>query len=469
MRLSPSGQRCVAGLSFCAVAAVVVYWHFFSDGLPILWGPSARASEIAEGRALFEHEWTPNDPLAHGDGLGPVFNAKSCAACHFQGGLGGGGGLEHNATSFEVFPRPNDLTFLSGNIHTFSTAPEYRETPEGLRALFPTVKGRTVVSGGSCPTSRTVPDFDPVHTQSVQATALFGAGWVDKVADRAIIRNARTRGIAIAARELSFDFDAIPAGRVRHVKGGVGKFGWKGQFATLEEFVAVACANELGLGTPTTEQAQPHGLVLPPSQPDLDEKQFRSLVAFVKTLPRPVEVAGGPAGEHGKELFRTTGCAVCHVPDMGGVKGIYTDFLLYVLEDPQPQGGGGDYDSGPPPELGLPERPDGEPKPNEWKTPALWGVADSAPYMHDGSAATLRAAILKHGGDARIVREKYQRLGASDQAALVAFLETLKAPLNGAPLKNPGATKLKPDPAPKQKPEAAQEPNPKPDAESDPQ
>ena len=40
---------------------------------------------------MFEREWQPNDPLAHGDGLGPVFNAKSCAACHFQGGVGGGG------------------------------------------------------------------------------------------------------------------------------------------------------------------------------------------------------------------------------------------------------------------------------------------------------------------------------------------------------------------------------------------
>jgi CxxC motif-containing protein (DUF1111 family) len=440
-RLSPTAQRRVVALSFLAVTAVAAYWHFFSDGLPILWGPSARASEVAEGRELFEHEWTPNDPLAHGDGLGPVFNARSCATCHFQGGLGGGGGIEHNALSFEVFPRPNDPTFLTGTVHNFSTDLSFKETERKLRQTYPIVKGRTVQTGDPrCPTTRTIPDFDPIHTQSVQATALFGAGWVDLISDRAILRNERNRGVRVAAKELSFDFDAIPAGRARRVAGGVGKFGWKAQFATLEEFVAAACANELGLGTPTTEQAKPHGVSSPASAPDLDKKQFRSLVAFVKTLPKPVEAGSEPGGKH---LFHTTGCAVCHVPDMGGVKSIYTDFLLYNLEDPPPPGSSGsEYAVGPSPLLGLPDRPDGDPKPGEWKTPALWGVADSAPYLHDGSAPTLRDAILKHGGDARSVREKFKALRAEDQAALLAFLGTLKAPSDAPPLKNPAVTKL---------------------------
>lgn len=442
LRLSPTGQRRVAGLAFLAVTAVAVYWSFFCDGLPILWGPSARAAEIAEGRELFEHEWSTNDPLAHGDGLGPVFNAKSCATCHFQGGLGGGGGLEHNAVGFEVFPRRDDPRFITGTIHNFSTDATFAESERKLRQMYPIVKGRTIPANpSSCTGPRVIPDFDPVSTQSVQTTALFGAGWVDLISDRAIIKNARQRGVRNAAKELSLEFDSIPVGRVRHVAGGVGKFGWKAQFATLNEFVAAACANELGLGTPTTEQAKPLGNANH-SSPDLDKKQFRSLVAFVKTLPKPIEVDGNTETAHGKQLFRTTGCAVCHIPDMGGVKGIYTDFLLYALEDPPPPGSGGDYGSGPSPLLGLPERPDDEPKPSEWKTPALWGVADSAPYMHDGSAPTLRDAILKHGGDAKSVREKYKALAPSDQAALIAFLGTLKSPPNAMQLRNPSITKL---------------------------
>ena len=65
----------------------------------------ALASEV--GRDLFLHEWTPGDPLAaRGDGLGPVYNASSCAACHQQGGIGGSGSLEHNVTVFTRAPKP---------------------------------------------------------------------------------------------------------------------------------------------------------------------------------------------------------------------------------------------------------------------------------------------------------------------------------------------------------------------------
>src|SRR5437899_1113109 len=129
--LSPTAQRRLAGFGVFGIAAMLAYWYLLSDGLPIFWGPTASAAEIAEGRELFEHEWTPNDPMAHGDGLGPVFNAKSCAACHFQGGLGGGGGVEHNAVSFEVFARPNDPNFHTGTIHKFSFNPAHRETERG--------------------------------------------------------------------------------------------------------------------------------------------------------------------------------------------------------------------------------------------------------------------------------------------------------------------------------------------------
>jgi CxxC motif-containing protein (DUF1111 family) len=424
------------------VATVAAYWCFFSDGLPIIWGPSASAAEIAEGRALFEHEWVPNDPLAHGDGLGPVFNARSCAACHFQGGLGGGGGLEHNATAFEVLPRPGDHTFITGTIHNFTTDPALKESERKLRSMYPVVKGRTIPANPtSCTGPTVIPDYDPVRTQSVQPTALFGAGWVDLISDRAILKNARNRGIRAATKELRFEFDEVPVGRVRHVRGGVGKFGWKAQFATLEEFVAAACANELGLGTPCTEQARPLAAATNSPGPDLDKKQFRALVAFVKTLPKPVEVASDSAAARGKELFGTVGCAVCHVPDLGGVRGVYSDFLLYTLEDPQPKGGS-DYGSGPPPQLQLPSRPDDEPRPDEWKTPALWGVADSAPYMHDGSAPTLKDALLRHRGDAKTVTEKYKALSPGDQAAVLAFLGTLKAPPGALGLSNPSVTRL---------------------------
>jgi CxxC motif-containing protein (DUF1111 family) len=177
----------------------------------------------------------------------------------------------------------------------------------------------------------------------------------------------------------------------------------------------------------------------------LDRRQFRQLVAFVETLPRPVEIPHtSPADQEravrGKQMFVEVGCAVCHIPDLGGVKGIYTDFLLHRLDDGNPNGPDGNYGGALP---NQPPPPEDQPHPSEWKTPALWGVADSAPYMHDGKAPNLESAIIRHGGDAKLVREAYKKLSASDQQTVIAFLKTLKAPPDAIPAPQPPQTVAK--------------------------
>ena len=450
MNRSLSGERRWFGLGLFILGAFAIYWVFFSSGLPVWWGPSASASEIAAGRELFEHQWSANDPLAHGDGLGPVYNAKSCAACHFQGGLGGGGELAHNAVAFEVLPRPSDPKFHTGTIHNFSIKPEQRETLAAVRKVYPTIPSQTIQPASidpHCPTPPTViPEFDPVRTESVQSTALFGAGWLDLIPSKAIDQNWQTRHRGIALREMAADFSNIPVGRLRRLADGrIGRFGWRGQSATLSEFVAGACSNELGLGTSLAPQAKPISGSASECKPDLDDRQFGQLVAFIKTLPKPIEVVPEDSQQReivgkGKQLFATVGCAVCHVPDLGGVKGVYSDFLLYTLDDPAKFGPGGGY--GEPPIRQIAPRSPEEPKPSEWKTPPLWGVADSAPYFHDGSAKTLADAIARHQGDAKSVTEAYRKLSGEDQAAVLAFLKSLRAPPEAMPLRDLSITKL---------------------------
>ncbi len=441
-------RRFWTGLGLAAVPFIGIYWTYFFEGFPVGRGPTASEAEIVAGKELFEHEWTPNDPLAHGDGLGPVFNARSCAACHFQGGLGGGGGQMHNVVTFEVLPRPGDSSFHTGSLHAFSVDPANQESRELLKEIYGTVPARIAPpSQQSCNVPTRVPEFDPVHTESLQPIALFGAGWIDLISEKAITANRRKRLAQQFSREMNAEFEHIPVGRVRTLPdGSVGRFGWKAQFADLQGFVAAACSSELGLGTPDAEQAAPLFAPNLTSAPDLDKKQFRALVSFVKTLPRPEEIVPDDTAERdaaakGKQLFGAVGCAVCHVSNMGGVKGVYSDFLLYTLNDPIPGGADG-YHGDPPPDLKLPSRPEADPKPSEWRTPPLWGVADSGPYMHDGSAATLRDAIGRHRGDARLAFDAYYKLAQDDQAALIAFLSTLKAPRNATPLKDPTITDL---------------------------
>src|SRR6516225_8684089 len=69
-------------------------------------GPAAGKDKgaVATGKELFTREWLPGDRRSQaGDGLGPLFNARSCAACHFLGGTGGAGPKHSNVTVVSVF------------------------------------------------------------------------------------------------------------------------------------------------------------------------------------------------------------------------------------------------------------------------------------------------------------------------------------------------------------------------------
>jgi len=442
--LDPMRRR----INFCLLAVSVMgaAW-FFSPGIPVLFKPTARESVRIEGHTLFVRDWQPNDELAHGDGLGPVFNATSCAACHFQGGIGGAGPNEFNVTAFKIRPTVfNPEANASGLIHHHAVEGVVPESNDVLTSIFPTILGRErTIHGCGGPVTIREPDLNPVSTQSINTTALFGAGWIDAMSPKAITAQYRMRAIRNSASELSLKFATVPDGRPRMLPGGkIGKFGWKAQFATLEEFVAAACANEIGLDNPIASQAKPITIVDDPDfKDDLSHKQLGAMTSFVATLPRPEHVWPKDAprlkqARRGEEVFGEIGCAACHVPDIGGIKSVYSDFLLHRIGERRQGDGGGSGGS-----YGFPfdEReikpPTGDVKPDEWRTPPLWGVADSAPYLHDGSAPTLDSAIRNHGGAAERVTGIYEKLPGSDQSALIAFLTTLRAPFDTPPASPP--------------------------------
>ena len=441
MNGTPMGRwRRRVGLGLTGLGVAGVAWAAV-PGLPIWWAPRAGAEVKAAGRALFEHEWEPHDRLAGGDGLGPVFNERSCVACHFQGGVGGGGSNQQNVTSFEARPTHDRPEIQGGLVHKFAVENHFLDSGTALRELFPIVPDGVRVRGICQVLTRH--DFDPVRTETVNSPPLFGAGWIDRLSSKSLRHASLKASLARAGEELTARFDGIGPGRLRQLPGGaIGKFGWKAQFATLEEFVAAACANEIGLGNPGMEQARPLGRCDYPSvDPDLDRTQFRALLAFVDTLDRPEEVApptaeGRDRAARGKRLFATVGCTACHLPEVGGLAGAYSDFRLHRLNEFLGLAHGGYVEDTP----DLPLPPFEHPDPAEWKTPPLWGVADSAPYFHDGGSPTLEAAILRHLGDAKPVTDAYRALGPDGQAAILEFLATLKAPAGAAPAPTPAAS-----------------------------
>jgi len=403
----------------------LIAWWLFSAGIPVYWGPSVSPETYRAGQELFVRDWQPDDPLTQGDGLGPVYNASSCVECHFQGGIGGGGDNQHNVTAFSVVPTKRDPNPHNGLIHTFARDYTQRETLARVNEIFPIIKGSVTEINGC---RYVIPDFNPVSTQKINTPALFGIGWIDRISAKAIRHNRDSRILSQSAREIAGKFKSVPIGRARMLADGrIGKFGAKAQFATVREFVAAACANELGLGNPLMAQAEPLGYEPTTAiARDLSEKQFNQLTQFVQAIPRPREIVPKSAKERtqvelGRKLFAQIGCAACHIPNLNGVKGLYSDLLLYRMGLPgndATYGGSADQNK-----LLLVVNPESD----EWRTPPLWGVADSAPYLHDGRAPTLHQAILQHHGDGRKVRDAYKSLG-DNRKAIIAFLKTLRAP-----------------------------------------
>jgi CxxC motif-containing protein (DUF1111 family) len=402
-------------------------------GTRLLWwqrSTSHAAVDVAlasAGKELFVHEWQLNDPLCpDGDGLGPVFNARSCVACHNQGGTGGGGDLRFNVTTFTL--RQDGQASREGVIHSNHTAGR-RESLRDVHSSLPDTSSPTLSQVVALPGQGNHCLTFPagVHISQRNTPALFGAKLIDEIPERVILASAKAQkarwGMAPP------DGEELPVGRApRLASGRIGRFGWKGQMASLSDFVQAACANELGLGNPGQPQPTPiYQTAARSTKIDLTRKQCDELTAFCASLPQPVErsvkgVSDADAAA-GKKLFRSVGCADCHAPKLGDVDGIYSDLLLHRMGADLV--GGGSY--GEPP-IPLPGESEEGPAPNEWRTPPLWGVADSAPYMHDGRAPTLADAIKLHGGQGARARDGFLKLGPADQSRLLAFLLTLRAP-----------------------------------------
>ena len=192
----------------------------------------------------------------------------------------------------------------------------------------------------------------------------------------------------------------------------------------MHDFVLSACANELGLEVPGHHQGTsplaPFGAA---KGLDLTAEECDALVAYVRNLPSPAVVEPSGLRESvdvgtGGRIFNGIGCAECHTPSLGSVQGIYSDLLLHDM---------GESLSDPGTYYGSAESP-GAARGTEWRTPPLWGVRDSGPYLHDGRAQTLEDAVSLHGGQGLYSARRFLTLSPRERSQLRAFLNTLAAP-----------------------------------------
>jgi len=268
-------------------------------------------------------------------------------------------------------------------------------------------------------------------------TALFGAGLIDSIPTEVLeaLEAAQTKGGKVT-------------GRVARLKdGSAGRFGWKSQKSRLSSFVMTACAVEVGLNVPDHPQAgHPQKADYVPAGLDLNQAQCDALIDYISDLPAPVQRPFGDEVDKGyikggHALFAKVGCADCHVENVGEVAGVFGDLLLHDMGGEL--GDTGSYDvfipnstpegevlqltrqSGP--ASRIPKKVTGATR-QEWRTPPLWGVRDSAPYLHDGRAETLAQAIAMHGGESAQSTHKFFALSDAERFQVISFLKSLVAP-----------------------------------------
>ena len=342
-------MRTALCLVVVAVAVVVAAWH--------------REDARSPGEILFRTKFTAQT------GLGPLFNERACSSCHLQPRAGGVGrhGL---ATVVRV-----------GKLTAAGFDPLLDDGGPVARAH------RTPGCGGT-------PGIPAAaNVTSVRNTPpLFGTGLIDAIPDRVIRAGAAAqRGDGIRGRP------SLIRGTDGHLR--VGRFGWKADQPTLDGMVALALHTELGITSALAAGGRCDG-----DGPEIDHDALADLTAYVAELAPPAPRA--PA-----RVFKTTGCAACHVPSLpAGERDahLYSDLLIHDM--------GRDLD----------DRVDqGPANGRDWRTTPLWGLGTRPRYLHDGRARTLEAAILAHAGEATTAQRRYRSLPDRDRRTLLNFLRTL--------------------------------------------
>jgi hypothetical protein len=340
-------------------------------------GPSrtldaAEMEQWLRGRAVFDRDFHRSDGCGS-----PDMNADSCRACHQDPALGGAGGLELNVSRFA---------------HDNGGSGPYMDMPggQGLSKLRP-------------PFAAEREEYDAMVAdvfEQRQTPSLFGGGLIDAISEADILANEDPTDL---------DADGVRGiARILDVGSGpeVGRFGWKAQAPRLADFARDAFANECGITTP--DDGRGFALVTdadPVSDPELSQQDLDDLIFFLKHLapPKPGESAD-PRRAAGEILFDTIGCAKCHIPSLGGVP-LFSDLLLHNV---MPIGYRGMQEPG----AGA----------GVFRTPPLWGNCRTAPYLHDGRAETVEAAILSHFGEASNARLGYIALTPVEKDQLLFFL-----------------------------------------------
>jgi CxxC motif-containing protein (DUF1111 family) len=364
-------------------------------------------------RAVFEER----DDIAKG--LGPVYNAQSCAECHQNPVTGAGSQIAE---------------LRAGHL---DGGGNFVDAPGGSL-----INDRAI----NAAIQELVPGAENIRTLRM-STNVLGDGFVEAINSNTLTAIANAQP-GQSGGQIFGQFIQVP---VLEAPGAVrgGRFGWKNQNSSLLSFAADAYLNEMGITnrllltentsmgrsvaafdtvSDTTACTQHPGTICGEDQ-DEDIEAFAAFMRSTKAPPRDTTLAATADARAGATLFNQVGCNICHVTSIttspagtsinGGALTVaaalgnkiihpYSDFLLHDI-------GSGD---------GIVQN-GGASTRNKVRTQPLWGVRTHDRHMHDGTSLTFDGAIQRHGGEAQGVTNTYNGLSTAQQNQIIAFLKSL--------------------------------------------
>lgn len=424
-----------------------------------------RQLDFKIGNGIFKKLWVSAPASTRSsDGLGPLYNARSCRRCHLKDGRGhppvanwpgdnavsmlfrlsipprggGGGGGDRaalaegkvNGIADPVYGSQLQDFSVQGLLAEGRIAIDYEERPvtlgDGTRVSLrkPIYRIEGLNHGPLHPRARISPRVAP---------PMIGLGLLESLDDAAILAHADPDdrdGDGISGR----------ANRVwDHERGApaLGRFGWKAGQPTLRQQVASAFSHDMGLSTAIfpavggdCSDAQTDCRAAPDGAEDgheVSDEMFGLVLFYSRNLavPRRRDL-DHPEVLAGKRLFYEAGCIACHVPkhitrrddtqpeQSRQLIWPYTDLLLHDMGEGLADGAW-----------------EGRANGREWRTPPLWGIGltevvnGHTLFLHDGRARNLLEAILWHGGEAEPARQAVAAMNRAERAQLLRFLNSL--------------------------------------------
>lgn len=426
------------------------------------------------GFSFFRDPWvaSPSSTKSR-DGLGPLFNTRSCISCHDAGSRGPMAKVGESMPSSLVIKlglrdKSNDINYQETDLTKSLTLvdpnygdqiqprgilfrhPKLAHAPKGealLKLSYQTIDG-LYADGSSYQLSQ--PKYqltkmaygdlaDHIGLTPRFAPNIFGAGLLDAIHVDDLLAQEDVD-------DNNQDGISAKYNRVMNIATGtldIGRFSLKAKHPTLAQQIAAAFRNDIGITSrlfPTescTEQqiiCQQTARLGESSNEhshqaafEISDKLFNLVVSFNQLLGvPPARNLTTEKVSKGREHFYQLGCQQCHTPSYRTDKNypveVLADQLIWPYSDLAL------HDMG---EMLADNVKEDDANGQEWRTPPLWGIGlqksttKQQRFLHDGRANSISEAILWHGGEAAVAQKKFTQLTANQRQELVEFVRAI--------------------------------------------